>query len=132
MDEDNQIDNFEIQVLQEQQGFLLVKFFKMSQQIERTIQEKAMAILEQYQQSRFLPILYTILKELAINACKANQKRVFFEEKGYDIKNQEEYKIGIREYKKTLSEEMLEQYGKKSKQYGFYCHISLEGQTYTI
>ena len=56
-------------------------------------------------------------------ACKANQKRVFFEERGYNISDSQQYAVGNEEYKKIFSEEMALEYGIKAKAKGLYCLI---------
>lgn len=114
----------ELEILEEKQGSYTAKIYNISQIVETTIQKKATEILSDFQQEKFLPVLYTILKELIINACKANQKRVFFEENGYDIHDPESYRLGIKEYKKILNEEMVEYYGQKARLLNLYCQIS--------
>ncbi|MBM9590699.1 HDOD domain-containing protein [Leptospira sp. 201903075] len=44
-------------------------------------------------------ILFTILSELLVNGCKANGKRVFFSEQGFDLWNGNDYARGIPLYK---------------------------------
>ncbi|TGN14543.1 HDOD domain-containing protein [Leptospira ilyithenensis] len=44
-------------------------------------------------------ILFTILNELLVNACKANAKRVFFKERGLNIHLETDYSKGIPMFK---------------------------------
>jgi hypothetical protein len=60
--------------------------------------------------------LYTGIKELAINATKANMKHIIFEELGLDINNPEEYEKGMGLYKERLTEEWVASYGHKCKE----------------
>jgi hypothetical protein len=57
-----------------------VKSSKINQRLEHYILKIITGILKKHGQERFIDMVYTILKELAINAVKANQKRIFFEE----------------------------------------------------
>ncbi|MDX1957209.1 MAG: histidine kinase [Leptospiraceae bacterium] len=121
----NEIDENVILTL-DNESFFEIKTYRISKELEKVILNALETILEKGGRSEIQPLIYTVVKELTINACKANQKRVFFEEKGYDITNQEDYEIGIIEYKATFSETMGSEYGPKSKLRGYYCLIRLE------
>lgn len=105
---------------------LSLKTHKISKTVEENIQKAIELILDKLTYPTLVPTLYTIIKELAINACKANQKRIFFEEKGLDITNPEDYSKGLQEYKKLFSEAMSEEYGLKAKKKGYYCLIHFQ------
>ena len=68
-----------------------VKSSKINSKLENYVLAIVKFILEKHNQTRFTDMLYTILKELIINAIKANQKRIFFEEHGLNIMNPEDY-----------------------------------------
>jgi HD-like signal output (HDOD) protein len=57
-------------------------------------------------QERILEPLSYCLKELIINAQKANTKRVYFEEMGLDIANEEDYENGMREFRRESAERL--------------------------
>ncbi len=117
-------ENIEIAV---QNGrYLVLKTHRMTDTVEKHIQYALESILKKTEHERYIHSLYTILKELVINGCKANQKRIFFEENGLDILNPEDYQKGMETYKKNFSEEMAIEYGKKSKQKGLYVLIDFE------
>ncbi|WCL50386.1 histidine kinase [Leptospira sp. GIMC2001] len=103
---------------------LALKTHKVSKSVEENIQKAIELILDKLTYATLVPTLYTIIKELAINACKANQKRIFFEERGYDISNGDDYYKGLQEYKQSFSEAMSDEYGLKSKKKGYYCLIN--------
>ncbi|MDV6235874.1 histidine kinase [Leptospira ellisii] len=103
---------------------LSLKTHRMTHSVEEHIQEAVGLILDKVTHPTLVPTVYTIIKELAINACKANQKRIFFEEKGLDLNNASDYETGVLEYKKIFSEAMSERYGQKAKKEGYYCLIS--------
>ena len=77
-------------------------------------------ILQKYQRLDLKPLVYSIVKELLINGTRANLKRVFFVDRGYDIQNAEEYEKGTREYRATIREENAENYGIRAREMGYY------------
>ncbi|MDF3822480.1 histidine kinase, partial [Leptospira sp. 96542] len=103
---------------------LSLKTHRVSKTVEEHIQKAVGLILDRLTHPTLVPTLYTIIKELAINACKANQKRVFFEERGYSMLNPSEYARGVREYRALFSEEMSNEYGAKARKKGYYCLIN--------
>jgi hypothetical protein len=123
----NQLDSkYDMEIITENEKELLIKTYRTSTHLEERVQEILQQILKKYDRERLIPILYTVLKELIINATKANQKRVFFEENNFDIKNAEHYDIAIKQYKKIFSENMGEIYAPKCKLKDYYCIIIFE------
>jgi putative nucleotidyltransferase with HDIG domain len=55
-------------------------------------------------QERILEPLSYCLKELIINAQKANTKRLYFEEKGLNITDEADYEKGMRDFRRESSE----------------------------
>lgn len=123
----NPLDSqFDLEIRNENENKIIIKAYRTSRHLEDRVQETISAMLSRYNKERLIPILYTVLKELIINATKANQKRVFFEENNFDIKNAEHYEIAIKEYKKIFSESMGEQFAPKCKLKDYYCIIIFE------
>lgn len=118
--------NENIEIAVKNGRYLTLKTHRMTDTVEKHIQYALESILKKTEHERYIHSLYTILKELVINGCKANQKRIFFEERGYNISDPEDYKKGMEEYKKHFSEEMAIEYGKKAKQKGLYVLIDFE------
>ena len=67
----------------------------------------AATILNQAGKSELIDIVYPSVKELVINATKANMKRVFFDDQKIDPNNPEDYDRGMSLFKQTLTEEMI-------------------------
>lgn len=123
----NQLDSqFDMEIITETEKEIVFKAYRTSRHLEERVQDTLSQILKKYERERLTPILYTVLKELIINATKANQKRVFFEENNFDITNAEHYEIGIKQYKKIFSENMGELYAPKCKLKDYYCMIIFE------
>lgn len=64
---------------------------RMNSKLEHYVLKVITEILTKVGQTRYIEMLYTITKEMSINGVKANQKRVFFEDEGLDIRNPEHY-----------------------------------------
>ncbi|GIX41552.1 MAG: histidine kinase [Leptospiraceae bacterium] len=118
--------NENIEIAVKNGRYLVLKTHRMTDTVEKHIQYALESILKKTEHERYIHSLYTILKELVINGCKANQKRIFFDDKGLNILDPEDYQKGIEEYKKHFSEEMAIEYGKKAKQKGLYVLIDFE------
>jgi len=103
--------------------YLTLKTHRMTEMVEKHIQYALESILAKSDHSNYIHILYTILKELVINGCKANQKRIFFDEHHLNLENPDDYVRGMEEYKKLFSEEMALEYGLKARARGFYVMI---------
>jgi hypothetical protein len=101
-----------------------VKSSKINQRLEHYILKIISGILKKHGQDRFTDMVYTILKELAINAVKANQKRMFFEDNKLNISDENDYQEGIVKFKASFSDSMSEEYGRKCMERGIYCQIN--------
>jgi hypothetical protein len=106
--------------------YLTLKTHRMTGVVEKHIQYAVESILDKNKQPGLVTTLYTILKELVINGCKANQKRIFFDERGLDISNPADYERGIDEYTRSFSEAMALEYGHKAREKGFYVLIDFQ------
>ncbi len=126
MSSENFIQIEPIENILETENTTQIKIYKISKEFEETVLSLLNRVLKHYTSENYIPIIFTILKELTINACKANQKRIFFEEKNYDIGNPEHYEIGIKEFKKIFNESMGNFYGPLCKKKDYYCLILFE------
>ncbi|HOJ50071.1 MAG TPA: histidine kinase [Spirochaetota bacterium] len=98
--------------------------YSMSDDIEKKLDYVVENILKKYNKENLKSMIYTAVKELAINGTKANLKRIFFEEKGLDLFNPDDYEKGMSEYKNYMTEEMALKYGQIAKKKGLYVRIS--------
>lgn len=57
-------------------------------------------------QERLQEPLSYCLKELINNAWKANAKRIYFEEKGLDIRAADDYELGMRDFRRETAEHL--------------------------
>lgn len=84
----------------------------------------AAGILQRYGRSDLLEIVYPAVKELVINATKANMKRVFFARHGIDPMNPAEYDRGMKLFKDNLTETMIMHHLKDFKDRNFKVTIT--------
>lgn len=81
--------------------------------------------LEECHQNHLKEYLNFCLSELLTNAKKANTKRVYFQEKGLDINNPDDYKKGMENFKMdTLTN--IDHYLELQKKAGLYIKLSLK------
>lgn len=95
-------------------------------QTEELIRRIADMILRAKQRADIYMPIAMILKELMVNAVKANFKRVFFEQENLDIKNPADYARGIARFKETLREESIIAYGQACKQRNYSVTLDFE------
>jgi HD-like signal output (HDOD) protein len=78
------------------------------------------------------PLSYC-LRELAVNAKKANTKRVYFQEKKLDLAKDQEYDLGMKTFKQETFDN-LPYYLQKQKEMGLYIKIVFQtsGKTLNI
>jgi putative nucleotidyltransferase with HDIG domain len=62
------------------------------------------------------------LRELAVNAKKANTKRAYFQERGLDLNNPQHYAEGMKNFKEDTLEN-IQHYLQKQKELGLYLKI---------
>lgn len=68
--------------------------------------------------------LYLIIKELAVNATKANLKAVYFRESGFNLADDSEYRSVMRKFHDLLSEEWARKYAELGKYQNLFVEIS--------
>jgi len=98
---------------------LTVTTYTLPHETEEQIDEILAAYLEELGQDQLKDHLSYCIKELAVNAKKANTKRVYFDEKKLDLHNKEDYVVGMKSFK----EETLDNHKKwleLQKQRGLY------------
>ncbi len=78
---------------------LTVTTYKLPHETEIQIDEILGAYLDELGQGNLKDHLSYCLKELAVNAKKANTKRVYFEEKQLSLENRDDYTEGMKSFK---------------------------------
>jgi len=88
----------------------------LTDSVEKQIDFLIAEILKKYGRESLQAALYSCVKEVMVNATKANAKRVFFDEQGLKFNDKTDYIEGMKRLKKLLSESWIEEYGRKAKQ----------------
>ena len=76
-----------------------IKSFKLPHETEMYIEEILGVYLDKFGQSELKDRIAYCMRELAVNAKKANTKRVYFSEKNLDINNPDDYVKGMESFK---------------------------------
>ena len=89
-------------------------------------------LLELGQEKLKEPLSYC-LRELAVNAKKANTKRVYFLEKGLDLNNERDYESGMKTFKAETFDN-IQHYLQKQKELGLFIKVIFQtrGKTLSI
>ncbi|MBE7410506.1 MAG: hypothetical protein L6Q54_09830 [Leptospiraceae bacterium] len=73
------------------------------------------SILNSYERSDLMELIYTACKELVVNSTKAAIKRILFNEMNVNSDNPEEYDKGMQSFKVNLSDKKFPYYKEKMK-----------------
>ena len=133
LDEKLEIDREKIRNSVRLQLPVEVTTYTLSRNMEIYIYDILTVFLEECHQEALTQNLKYCLGELLTNAKKANTKRVYFKEKGWDINNPDEYTKGMEQFKvDTLSN--IDHYLELQKKAGLYIKVSLQllGRTLKI
>ncbi|MCL2791812.1 MAG: HDOD domain-containing protein [Spirochaetaceae bacterium] len=114
---------------------LIIKTNKINHEIEEQLEQILAVFLEEFGQKEILTQISYCLRELAVNANKANTKRAYFMEKELDIDDEEDYQAGMASFKAdTLNN--IDYYFEKQKEAGLYIktgyHAANDELTITI
>ncbi|MFN3660478.1 MAG: hypothetical protein ACK4TN_04495, partial [Brevinematales bacterium] len=79
-----------------------VRFYYNNEEVNENIREFISQIFLETGKEEYIDPLYSCVKELIVNATKANLKRVFFIKNHLDINNMGEYVNGLILFKEML------------------------------
>jgi putative nucleotidyltransferase with HDIG domain len=101
---------------------LTVKSFTLPHETEVYLEEILGVFLKELGQDRLKDPLAYCLRELAVNAKKANTKRVYFQEKGLSLTNEPEYEEGMRNFKQETLDN-INHFLEMQKEAGLYIKV---------
>ena len=101
---------------------LIIKMNKINHEIEVQLEQILAIFLEEFGQKEITSQISYCLRELAVNANKANTKRAYFIEKKLDIEDEDDYKLGMGSFK-TDTLNNIEYYFGKQQEAGLYIKI---------
>ncbi len=101
---------------------ITIKTFTLPHETEMYLEEVLAVFLRELGQQQIKDQIAYCMRELAVNAKKANTKRVYFMEKNLDMKNEQEYAEGMKTFKEeTLGN--IQHYLERQKEEGLYIKI---------
>ena len=101
---------------------LTIKTFTLPHEMEIYLSQVLEVFLKELGQDNLKDPLSYCLRELAVNAKKANTKRVYFHEKGLNILDDEQYKTGMEKFKvETLDN--IDHWLSLQKSAGYYIKV---------
>jgi len=96
--------------------------YTLPHDIEVYMEEVLDIFLTELGQKKLKDYLVYCLRELAVNAKKANTKRVYFESRGLDINDPAQYEEGMSSFKQDTMDNIA-YYLQKQKEKGYYIKI---------
>lgn len=110
---------------------LSIKTYTLPHETEVYLEEVLGHFLSEFGQSKIKDQLAYCMRELAVNAKKANTKRVYFLEKDLDIADKEQYERGMENFKEeTLGN--IDHYLQKQKEEGLYVKVVFHAKANTF
>ena len=112
---------------------LSIKSYTLPHETEEYLERILGIFLEEFGQNQIKDRIAYCMKELAVNAKKANTKRVFFKERELDISNDMDYEEGMRNFKRSTLDN-IDHYLQLQKEDGLYVKVIFHarGRTFTI
>ncbi|MFP4373563.1 MAG: HDOD domain-containing protein [Spirochaetaceae bacterium] len=101
---------------------LTVKSYTLPRETEEYLEQILFLFLKEMGQEQLKDALSYCLREIAVNAKKANTKRVYFRERGLDILDEQDYQEGMRQFKQDTLEN-ISHYLQLQKEEGLYVKI---------
>jgi putative nucleotidyltransferase with HDIG domain len=101
--------------------------YTLPHDIEVYIEEVLDVFLSELGQKRLKDYLVYCLRELAVNAKKANTKRVYFESRGLDINDPDQYEEGMTAFKQDTMDNIA-WYLQKQKEKGYYVKVIFQAK----
>lgn len=101
---------------------LTVRSFTLPHETEVYLEEILGVFLKELGQERLKDPLAYCLRELAVNAKKANTKRVYFQEKELDLTDESQYEEGMRNFKQETLDD-INHFLEKQKAQGLYVKV---------
>jgi putative nucleotidyltransferase with HDIG domain len=106
---------------------LTITTYTLPHEIEVYIEEVLEVFLGELGQAKLKDYLVYCLRELAVNAKKANTKRVYFETKGLDLRIPSDYEEGMLSFKSDTMENIAF-YLQKQKEKQYYIKVIFQAR----
>jgi len=94
---------------------LVIKAYGVIHSTEDFMREFVRKVTLKFDRLDLAPALEIIVKELTMNAVKANFKKIFFAENNLDIHSANAYSAGMNRFLEIMSEDIFVDYGRKAR-----------------
>lgn len=101
---------------------LTITTYTLPHEIEMYIEQVLETFLGEVGQEKLKDYLIYCVRELAVNAKKANTKRVYFQERGLDLNDADDYKLGMETFKSDTMDRIAH-YLQLQKEKGLYIKL---------
>jgi putative nucleotidyltransferase with HDIG domain len=119
------VDEFKVKKAVQSGIPLIITTYTFPHEIEQYIEQVITIFLRQVDREKLKDYIVYCVQELAVNAKKANTKRVYFIERGLDLANLNDYKEGMASFKEdTLTN--IGHYLQLQKEKGLYIKLILQ------
>ncbi|HVP18009.1 MAG TPA: HDOD domain-containing protein [Spirochaetia bacterium] len=110
---------------------LTFKTYTLPHETEIYLDKVLESFLSELGQEKLKEPLSYCLRELAVNAKKANTKRVYFQEKKLDLGKDQDYELGMKTFKQETFDN-LQYYLQKQKEAGLYIKVVFQTKAKTL
>jgi putative nucleotidyltransferase with HDIG domain len=110
---------------------LTITTYTHPKEIEIYIEQVIDAFLKQMNQIKLKDYIVYCVQELVVNAKKANTKRIYFKERGLDINNDDDYNVGMKDFKEVTINNIAH-YLQLQKEKNLYIKVILQVKRNTI
>ncbi len=104
-----------------------IKTFTLPHETEEYMERILEVFLDEFGQDQLTARIGYCMKELAVNAKKANTKRIYFQEKNLDINDPKQYEKGMESFKQETLDN-IDFYLQKQKEAGLYVKVVYHSQ----
>lgn len=100
----------------ESESRLVVKAYGVIHSTEDFLRAFVKKVMLRFERPDLAPAVEIIIKELTMNAVKANFKKIFFAENNLEIENPEHYAQGMARFHEIMDENVFVDYGRKARE----------------
>ncbi|MCE9502087.1 MAG: hypothetical protein K8R21_16525, partial [Leptospira sp.] len=99
--EENEFDLIRGQIENDKEVVIIL--YTLTEYTEQKMQSVLRWVLQKYQKEELYNSMYSVLFEVVVNGTRANIKKLFFEEQGLDITNNQDYSEGMKLFKEKIT-----------------------------
>ncbi|MBV6493336.1 MAG: hypothetical protein LDLANPLL_01352 [Turneriella sp.] len=122
---DSEFDEKSLEGIESGKRFF-IKSYGLAKSTEVLLQKAIRHIMQHLKRPDLALSVECLLRELTMNAAKANFKKIFFSENGINSNNIDQYARGMLAFREALCTEMFNEYSQKAKKADLHILIALD------